>query len=411
MKSNIPTEFFNDLDNLIVFSSLNENPVIKYLKSDLNSIFSTNGEVLNRLINYSESNNLAGDLWVNYLTHLILTDKNIFSLKCEKEMLSKEKSLYHAALHDLRILKKLLEIDTSDLFNLNSREFDLIIKNYNPVNRSNDNIFKELTDLVGNSDKDIISKINQYFYDNGAGLLNQFKAFTWDKDNFLLPVKNPDPIDFEGLIGYEKQKKKLIDNTRAFIEGEKAYNVLLYGESGTGKSSSVKAALNEFASKGLRLIEINSNQIKELPSILENLNNRGLYFIIFMDDLSFEEFETEYKHLKAIMEGGIEAKPDNLLFYATSNRRHLVQEKWEDREGELHEKDMINERLSLTERFGLTILFNSPDQEEYLEIVKGLAKKEDIKLSEAELEERALNWQMWNNGKSGRTARQFIDSL
>ena len=411
MKSNESKNNFSKLDNLTVFSSINEDPVIKEIKAGFNSNLLRKGEVLNRLINYSELNNLSGDIWVNYLTHLILTNKNIFSLNCENNILSKELSLYQAALHDLKILKKLLKLNTKKIFNTSSKEFDIIMSNYNPVGRSKKAEFKKLPNLLNNNLKGIINELNQYFYNYGAGLLNQFKAFTWSENDSLIPVKNPDSINFKELIGYQKQKNKLLDNTKAFIEGKKAYNVLLYGESGTGKSSSVKATLNKFANQGLRLVEINSSQIKELPSILEYLGNRGLYFIIFMDDLSFEEFETEYKHLKAIMEGGIEAKPDNLLFYATSNRRHLVQEKWEDREGELHEKDMINERLSLTERFGLTILFNSPDQEEYLEIVRGLAEKENIKLSKAELEERALKWQMWNNGKSGRTARQFIDSL
>ena len=166
-----------------------------------------------------------------------------------------------------------------------------------------------------------------------------------------------------------------------------------------------------FQDQGLRLLEINSSQIEELSEIMEYLGQRGLYFIIFMDDLSFEEFETDYKDLKAIMEGGIESKPDNVVFYATSNRRHLVREKWQDRQSEVHKNDILNEKLSLAERFGLTLMYNTPDQEKYLKIVREIAEQEGINIDKIELEDKALKWSKWNNGRSGRSARQFIDQL
>lgn len=240
--------------------------------------------------------------------------------------------------------------------------------------------------------------------------MNQSSAFYW-QNSALKVVKNPDKITFEQIIAYQKQKDELINNTKSFINGSKAHNVLLYGDSGTGKSSSVKALLNEFQDQGLRLIEITTSQIKELSEIMEYLSQRGLYFIIFMDDLSFEEFETEYKSLKAIMEGGIESKPDNVLFYATSNRRHLVREKWQDRKSEVHKNDILNEKLSLAERFGLTLMYNNPDQEKYLKIVREIAAQENIDIDNSVLENKALKWSKWHNGRSGRSARQFIDQL
>lgn len=397
---------FNELNQLTVFQAINNDKIIQKLKSKNNK---DAGQIINVLIRHSEDNSLSGDIWQNYLEYLILTAENIFSLSCEKYKLSKDMGLYKAAIHDLKILKRLLNLSVIDIFKDYPGNLYSLGSNYQPVTEAK-NTYQEPMELFNGSPEEIIERLNNYFYIHGAGLLNQYRAFSWDSQDNLIPVNNPDSINFNDLIGYESQQKKLINNTESFINGQTAYNVLLYGESGTGKSSSVKATLNKFASQGLRLIEINSDQIKELPGMLDYLNRRGSYFIIFMDDLSFEEFETEYKHLKAIMEGGIEARPKNVLFYATSNRRHLIQEKWESRE-EIHQNDMINERLSLSERFGLTILFNSPDQEEYLEIVKGLASQKNLKIKEAVLEEKALKWQMWHNGQSGRTARQFIDSL
>ncbi|MFW5790720.1 MAG: ATP-binding protein [Bacillota bacterium] len=398
---------FNELGQLTVFHSINNDEIIQGLKSQDNQ---NAGQINQILIRHSENNCLGGDIWQNYLKDLILADENIFTLSCEKYMVSKDKSLYQAAVHDLKILKRLLSLSINDIFKDYPGNLYSIGSDYKPIGNANDNTSRKAQKLLNGSPEEIIDQLNKYFYNQGAGLLNQYRAFSWDKYNCLVPVNNPDSISFRDLIGYESQQKKLINNTESFINGQTAYNVLLYGESGTGKSSSVKAALNKFTEQGLRLLEINSDQIKELPDMLDYLSQRGIYFIIFMDDLSFEEFETEYKHLKAIMEGGIEARPKNVLFYATSNRRHLVQEKWESRE-EIHQNDMINERLSLSERFGLTILFNSPDQEEYLEIVKGLADQKNLNIDEAVLEEKALKWQMWHNGQSGRTARQFIDSL
>ena len=220
----------------------------------------------------------------------------------------------------------------------------------------------------------------------------------------------------DDLVGYEIQKKKLIDNTRAFVEGRSANNCLLFGDSGTGKSTSVKAILNEYYSKGLRMIEIYKHQFEDLSSVIAMIKNRNYRFIIYMDDLSFEEFEIEYKYLKAVIEGGLETKPDNVLIYATSNRRHLIRETWSDRsdmsKDELHHSDTMQEKLSLVARFGITINYSAPDQKEFMNIVKELAKKyPNITLTQDELVRQANMWELSHGGLSGRTAQQFITYL
>ena len=245
----------------------------------------------------------------------------------------------------------------------------------------------------------------------GVGKYGLNKAFRY-RDDKIVSIDHIDDHTLEQLIGYERQKKKLIANTEAFINGKKANNVLLYGDNGTGKSSSVKALLNRYYKQGLRMVEVYKHQFIQLPQIIGELQNRHYKFIIFMDDLSFEEFETEYKYLKAVIEGGLEKKPDNILIYATSNRRHLIKETWEDREGsEININDAKQEKLSLVARFGVQILYTHPNKTEYLEIVDGLAKEHGLNVDEKELHRLAMEWELRNGGYSGRTAKQFINMM
>ena len=253
--------------------------------------------------------------------------------------------------------------------------------------------------------------------DYGVGMFGLNKAFRiqdrTDSKLVFLPINNMDKVMLSDLVGYEIQKKKLVDNTRAFVEGKKANNVLLFGDSGTGKSTSIKAIVNEFYNQGLRMIEIYKHQFKDLSNVIAAVKNRNYKFIIYMDDLSFEEFEIEYKFLKAVIEGGVETKPDNILIYATSNRRHLIRETWSDRndvqqdEG-MHRSDTMQEKLSLVNRFGVTINYSKPSQKEYFDIVLHLAAKAGIKMSEDELKAEANKWELSHGGISGRTAQQFI---
>lgn len=251
------------------------------------------------------------------------------------------------------------------------------------------------------------------------GLNKAFRIRHLEDGVEFCPINNTDDVKLNDLIGYELQKKKLTDNTEAFVQGREANNVLLFGDSGTGKSTSIKAIINEYYDQGLRMIEIYKHQFQDLSSIIAQIKNRNYRFIIYMDDLSFEEFEIEYKFLKAVIEGGVETKPDNVLIYATSNRRHLIKETWNDRDdmehgngGELHRSDTMQEKLSLVNRFGVTISFTRPNQKEYFEIVKELAKRyPSITLSEEELCSEANKWELSHGGISGRTAQQFMNYL
>lgn len=400
-----------EVKELILFKKLKESPFVGDLLLNIaqkdRSAFNNQ---LYQLIDFAEANQLTGDILQSYLKFLLISDENPFTQAAEKNVLTVESSLYQLAYKELTLINKLLKIKLANLLDyFNQSEFNFLT-NYSPQKSKNNRIDYNEIIKVDSSVTEQLIQLNQFFYQSGVGILNQSSAFYWQNNN-LQKINNPDQISFKQLISYSKQQQLLIENTQNFLSDKRAHNVLLYGDSGTGKSSSVKALLNKFASQGLRLVEINNQQIKELPVILKLLSQRGLYFIIFMDDLSFEEFETDYKYLKAIMEGGIEARPQNVLFYATSNRRHLVREKWQDRQSEVHKNDILNEKLSLAERFGLTIMFNTPEQEKYLEIVHELAQQEEIELTAELLDKKALRWSKWNNGRSGRSARQFIDQL
>ena len=230
----------------------------------------------------------------------------------------------------------------------------------------------------------------------------------------IVPITKIAHVHLDDLVGYEIPKKKLITNTEAFIEGKKANNCLLFGDAGTGKSSSIKAILNQYYDRGLRMIEVYKHQFQDLNDIIAQIKNRNYKFIIYMDDLSFEEFEIEYKYLKAVIEGGLERRPENVLIYATSNRRHLIRETFRDkadRDEELHTNDTVQEKLSLVARFGVTIYFGKPAKKEFQEIVRQLAKRNEIDMPEDELLGEANKWELSHGGLSGRTAQQFIDYL
>lgn len=269
-------------------------------------------------------------------------------------------------------------------------------------------------------EEDIFHIITDFYAQYGVGMFGLNKAFriqpNIDGSVKFLPINNMENVYLDDLIGYELQKQLLVDNTKAFVEGRNANNVLLYGDSGTGKSTSIKAIVNEFYKDGLRMIEIYKHQFQNLSAIISQIKNRNYRFIIYMDDLSFEEFEIEYKFLKAVIEGGVETKPDNVLIYATSNRRHLIRETWGDRsdmsQDELHHSDTMQEKLSLVARFGLSICYERPNQKNYFHIVKELAKHyPEITLTEEELLAEARKWELSHGGMSGRAAQQLMNDL
>ena len=359
------------------------------------------------------------------MAYFLITDENPFSITCEK-IGANDGSVNHFARNDFAAIKNLFEYDFSEIEKSLGIDCFTQISNYCAIEKKelmyNKNVSEKVQALSSRMEqaKDVegfFTAVTEFYRDYGVGMFGLNKAFRiqdrTDSKLVFLPINNMDKVMLSDLVGYEIQKKKLVDNTRAFVEGKKANNVLLFGDSGTGKSTSIKAIVNEFYNQGLRMIEIYKHQFKDLSNVIAAVKNRNYKFIIYMDDLSFEEFEIEYKFLKAVIEGGVETKPDNILIYATSNRRHLIRETWSDRndvqqdEG-MHRSDTMQEKLSLVNRFGVTINYSKPSQKEYFDIVLHLAAKAGIKMSEDELKAEANKWELSHGGISGRTAQQFI---
>lgn len=385
---------------------------------------------MKRLLDLSTSYGFDKNLWHNYLAFLLITNENSFSITCEK-VGANDGTVNQFAKGDFKIFKKLFDYDFAPIEEALGIDCFSTISNYKAIVKKermyNKNVSEKVQEIScrieeAKDENDIFDIITGFYKAYGVGMFGLNKAFRirHKEDGVeFCPINNTDNVKLDDLIGYEIQKKKLIDNTEAFVQGRKANNVLLFGDSGTGKSTSIKAIINEYYEQGLRMIEIYKHQFQDLSTIIAQIKNRNYRFIIYMDDLSFEEFEIEYKFLKAVIEGGVETKPDNVLIYATSNRRHLIKETWNDRDdmehgngGELHKSDTMQEKLSLVNRFGVTISFSRPSQKEYFEIVKELAKRYDtIHMSDEELCAEANKWELSHGGISGRTAQQFINYL
>ena len=371
------------------------------------------------------------NLWHNYLTFVLVTNENSFSMTSEK-VGANNGTVNHFAKNDFAVIKNLFDYDFSKI------EADLGIdcfsqlSDYHSIQKKelmyNKNVSEKIIALSAKLEaaEDVdafFDAVTGFYKDYGVGMFGLNKAFRIKEkdegDVEFVAINNMDKVMLDDLIGYEIQKKKLVDNTRAFVEGRAANNVLLFGDSGTGKSTSIKAIVNEFYPDGLRMIEIYKHQFKDLSNVIASIKNRNYKFIIYMDDLSFEEFEIEYKFLKAVIEGGVETRPDNILIYATSNRRHLIKETWNDRndvetQNGMHRSDTMEEKLSLVNRFGVTINYSKPSQKEYFHIVVELARKNGIteeQMSDEQLRAEANKWELSHGGISGRTAQQFINYI
>jgi uncharacterized protein len=375
----------------------------------------------------------AGNALQDYFLERLLDDPNLFHRKAELAPLSQMgSSMGQAYLRELEIVQKILKTDWEAEFLKRSGllgvgevpSMDGIKElagreDLSPSLKAQKRIKEKI--LSGSKGHPLVAEVAEHFYENGWGPFGRYRAFRWavspEKGGSLLGVEPADPILLENLVGYDEQRKPLIENIEAFVAGKLANNVLLYGERGTGKSSTVKALLNAYQEKGLRLVEVLAADLKDIHDILKPLRSRREKFILFVDDLSFEENETSYKGLKALLEGTVEAPPANVILIATSNRRHLVREFFGDRagglqkEGEIHGADTVEEKLSLSDRFGLVISFYTPDQDTYLKIVDNWARVEGIKMPAKDLHAQAIQWEKANNVRSGRTARQFINDL
>ncbi len=369
------------------------------------------------------------NIWHNYLTYLLITNENPFTITCEK-VGAQDGSVNDFVKDDFAAFKELFDYDFSELESKLSTDCFTRLSNYKAIRKTefmyNRNVSEKVQKLSerlerADSAEQFFYIVTEFYRQYGVGMFGLNKAFRITNNDAngdveIIPINNMDRVVLDDLVGYEIQKKKLVDNTKAFVEGKKANNVLLFGDSGTGKSTSIKAIVNEFYEDGLRMIEIYKHQFKDISNVIAQIKNRNYKFIIYMDDLSFEEFEIEYKFLKAVIEGGVETRPDNILIYATSNRRHLIKETWSDRndmefDNGLHHSDTIEEKLSLANRFGLSICYSKPTQKEYFYIVEELAKKNGITMDVEELHKEANKWEMMYGGISGRTAQQFINYL
>ena len=393
-----------------------------YNKEDLRALLF---ECVNQILELAGSHGFEGNLWHNYLTFLLANDENAYSTECEivGEI---EGSINKVALHDFAIFRELFAYD----FHILEEALDVdclsILEDYQNV-RGHGKVFNkrirdricELSKKLGKSEsaEDFKAIVTQFYKEFGVGKLGLHKAFRIEHTEDgaeIVPITKISHVHLEDLVGYEIPKQKLVENTEAFVEGRRANNCLLFGDAGTGKSTSIKAILNQYYDQGLRMIEVYKHQFQDLNDVIAQIKNRNYKFIIYMDDLSFEEFEIEYKYLKAVIEGGLEKKPDNILIYATSNRRHLIRETFKDktdRDEELHTNDTVQEKLSLVARFGVTIYFGKPEKKEFQQIVRALAEKNGIEMPEEQLLLEANKWELSHGGLSGRTAQQFIDYL
>ena len=380
---------------------------------------------IHQLVEMAGTYGFAGNLWHDYLTYLLVNHENAFSTACEI-VGPVEGTINAFAMHDFEIFKQLYDFDLKELEKIYPSVDSSLITDYQNINEGSKVFNKRIRDRIctlaqklakAESTEEFMDDMVQFYKEFGVGKLGLHKAFRIDGTGTparIVPITNIAHVHLDDLVGYEIAKKKLIDNTEAFVQGRPANNCLLFGDAGTGKSSSIKGILNQYYDQGLRIIEAYKHQFKDLNDIIAQVKNRNYKFIIYMDDLSFEEFEIEYKYLKAVIEGGLEKKPDNILIYATSNRRHLVREKFSDKEerrDDLHSSDTVQEKLSLVARFGVSIFFCAPDKKQFQNIVKTLAERHQVEMPEEELLLEANKWELQHGGLSGRTAQQFIDYL
>ncbi len=430
---------YREISELLLYSDLGEDSILSRLGSIFRRWEAGGADVpdlrrelhlqIKRLLDLATAYGFDGNLWLNYLTYVILTNENSFSLTCEGRGAMPGGTVNELARRDFGVFLRLMRYDFgpieralhTDCFSL-LRSYTAIPKRESMYNRNAGRLVREMSArLAGARDADAVFELVTDFYRyHGVGDFAFSRAFRLggSGDNLrLVPINNIENVSLCDIVGYAEQKRELIVNTEAFIAGRGANNTLLYGDSGTGKSTSVKALLNDYFDSGLRMIEIYKHQFRDLGGVIARIKNRSYRFIVFIDDLSFEEHEIEYKFLKAVIEGGVETRPENMLIYATSNRRHLIRESWRDRNdmehsGDLHRSDTVEEKLSLAGRFGTAICYGAPGRAHYHEIVRALAARQlDAEIDDAELIAGANAWEIRHGGISGRTAQQYINYI
>lgn len=377
---------------------------------------------LSKISANAEKYGLHGNAWQSWLATLFAKAETPFALAHENGgFQSGSATIDRVALRDAEVLRELFNYPISSLDGIRGGDLFSLFENYVPAKHTGHvydygagRTISALAESLRSAEngEEFLRALSDFYAKNGVGTFALSKAFRWDERNgTLAPITHTEAVSFSDILGCERQKSVLRENTCAFLDGKPANNVLLYGEGGTGKSSSIKALLNEFHGRGLRMIEVYKDSMGALDAIIERVKGRGFKFIIFMDDLSFEQFETDYKYLKAFIEGGLSERPHNVLIYSTSNRRHLMRESWRDRDDkddDMHESETNQERMSLVDRFGIMLRYSAPDRDGYIEITKKLAEKYGVPFTpEHELE--AVRWAMKHGGFSGRSARQYVE--
>ena len=394
------------LSSLLVLNELNRDPVLSFLEWDAEDPASQ-AEAAAHLVRAAETEGISGNLLPQYLLHIFTHNANLVSETMERTGLPPGNSLRQAFYHDIEVLYPLLTLPTSNVLGAE------LLDHYEPTQ----NIYDKTEDFLipwieaAQSSRDYAEALLTFYARYGYGDLASYVVFHWDDGvGRIRGVEHFERTQMKNLIGYQRQKEQLIQNTRAFVQGKPANHVLLVGARGTGKSSAVKALVTEYEDNGLRLVQVMKEQLRKLPEIMDTLRNyTGRKFILFLDDISFEDSDAEFKAVKSAIEGGVSSCPPNVRLYATSNRRHLVRETWRDREqDELYRDDSINETVSLSDRFGLVVHYHTPDQDEYLAIIDHMLMQKGIHLSPEELRIAGLRWEMTHSGRSGRTAQQFV---
>ena len=427
---------YRETANLLLFSNLGEDAILTRLAdifrdwesgaADKPALISRIYAQVKRLLDLATVYGFNRNLWQNYLTFLLVTNENSFTLTCERVGATEGGSVNHFAKADFAIFKRLFDFDFGPIERDLGIDCFTVLTHYRAIPKKAQMYYRTVSEKVqalsqaideAEDADEVFDLVTSHYRDCGVGMFGLNRAFRLDDSGELAAINNIDRVMLSDLIGYEVQKQALRDNTEAFVQGRSCNNMLLYGDAGTGKSTSVKAILNEYCDQGLRMIEIYKHQFGLLSSVIARIKNRNYRFMIFIDDLSFEEHEVEYKFLKAVIEGGVETRPNNVLIVATSNRRHLVKETWKDKadmefENDIHRSDTMEEKLSLAARFGCSICYNSPNRQQYHDIVKGIAARyPDLGLTEEQLLLEANKWEIRHGGVSGRTAQQFMNHI
>ena len=412
-----------DLRNLVVCRDLLEDPVIqkiielvefreKYPSSPAKNRMESflQSEVAALLIQQAEKLGISGNLLPAYIVHLLAEGGNVAARTIEA-VGSYGKGLLDSLGDDMILLLPYLKVKTTVVIGRDNP----FLNNYHPAKKEQNlfetNLLQRLVEMktITSAARHLLRHYEKW----GSGMMARYTAFRVGAGGTLIGIADFPVFNWDDLLGYEDQKYKLLTNTQNFMEGRPANNVLLTGARGTGKSTGVKALAAMFAADGLRLIQIGRDQLELVAPVLEKLNEiRSKKFILFFDDLSFDEGESGYKYLKSAIDGSVTAQPDNVLIYATSNRRHLLKETWSDRndalEAEVYRQDSANESISLSDRFGLILHYSTPSQEEYLQIIDHELRKAGVRLSKEELRLEGVRWEMEHSGRNGRIANQFV---